>query len=302
MDQTVRILGVPMDLGADRRGVDMGPSAIRYAGLAEHLERIGQPCVDGGDLAVPRPEERDPDSDGFGVGHAKYVTETREVCADVATAVSATIDDGEFPLVLGGDHSIAVGTAAGVADDRNTGIVWFDAHGDFNTPETTPSGNVHGMSLAAILGVGPFADVPWAHTPRVRPENVALVGIRDLDEGERDLLRESALSTYTMTDIDEYGITVEEAVDVATRDVEQVHVSFDMDCLDPNEAPGVGTPVRGGISYREAHAAMELLYSHAGPRLCSFEVVEVNPILDQHNRTAELASELVASALGQRIL
>ena len=304
MDQTVRVLGVPMDLGADRRGVDMGPSAIRYAGLADQLERIGQPCVDGGDIAVPRPEERDPDSNGFETGHAKYVTETREVCEDVATAVSATVDDGEFPMVLGGDHSIAIGTAAGIADERNTGVVWFDAHGDFNTPETSPSGNVHGMSLAAILGIGPFAEVAWAHTPRVRPENVALVGIRDLDAGERDLIRESPVSAYTMTDIDERGITevVEEAVDVATKDVEQVHVSFDMDCLDPNEAPGVGTPVRGGISYREAHAAMELLHSHAGPRLCSFEVVEVNPILDQHNQTAELASELVASALGQRIL
>ncbi|MEF8784522.1 MAG: arginase [Haloarculaceae archaeon] len=304
MEQTVRILGVPMDLGADRRGVDMGPSAIRYAGLADQLESIGQSCVDGGDLVVPRPEERDPDRDGFQSGQAKYVTETRDVCEDVATAVSATVDDGEFPLVLGGDHSIAIGTAAGVADDRNTGIIWFDAHGDFNTPETTLSGNVHGMALAAILGVGQFADHAWAHTPRVRPENVALVGLRDLDDGERNLVSESPVSAYTMTDIDERGITdvVEEAVDVATRNVEQLHVSFDMDCLDPNEAPGVGTPVRGGISYREAHAAMELLYSNAGPRLCSFEVVEVNPILDQHNRTAELACELVASAFGQRIL
>jgi arginase len=304
MDQTVRVLGVPMDLGAARRGVDMGPSAIRYAGLADKLERIGQPCVDGGDITVPRPEERDPDSDGFPSGHAKYASETREVCADVATAVSATVNDGEFPLVLGGDHSIAIGTAAGVAEDRNTGLVWFDAHGDFNTPETTPSGNVHGMALAAILGIGPFADVAWANTPRIDPSNVALVGIRDVDDGERELIRESPVSAYTMTDIDERGITdvVAEAVDVATQDVEQVHVSFDMDCLDPTEAPGVGTPVRGGVSYREAHAAMELLHSHAGPRLCSFEVVEVNPILDQHNRTAELATELVTSALGQRIL
>ena len=304
MDQTVRVLGVPMDLGADRRGVDMGPSAIRYAGLADKLERIGQRCVDGGDIAVPHPEGRDPDSNGFPSGRAKYATETREVCEDVATAVSATVDDGEFPLVLGGDHSIAIGTAAGVADDANTGIVWFDAHGDFNTPETTPSGNVHGMPLAAILGIGPFADIAWAHTPRVRPENVALVGTRNLDDSERDVIRESPVSAYTMTDIDERGITdiVEEAVDIATQDVEQVHVSFDMDCLDPDEAPGVGTPVRGGISYREAHAAMELLHSHAGPRLCSFEMVEVNPILDQHNRTAELATELIASALGKRIL
>ncbi len=304
MDQTVRILGVPMDLGADRRGVDMGPSAVRYAGLADQIESIGQSCVDGGDIAVPRPEEHDPDDNDIESGNVKYFTETKDVCEDVATAVSATVADGEFPLVLGGDHSIAIGTAAGVADDRNTGIIWFDAHGDFNTPETTPSGNVHGMALAAILGIGPFADSAWAHTPRVRPENVALVGVRDLDDGERTLIRESSVSAYTMTDIDERGITavVEEAVNVATRDVERLHVSFDMDCLDPNEAPGVGTPVRGGISYREGHAAMEILYSNAGPRLCSFEVVEVNPIFDQHNQTAELACELVASALGQQIL
>jgi arginase len=304
MDQTVRVLGVPMDLGADRRGVDMGPSAIRYAGLADQLETIGQSCVDGGDIAVPRPEERTPESDGFGDGPTKYLQETREVCEDVATAVGATVSDGEFPLVLGGDHSIAIGTAAGVAAERATGLLWFDAHGDFNIPATTPSGNVHGMSLAAILGIGPFADAAWAHTPRIRPDNVALVGIRDLDDGERDTLRESPVSVYTMTDIDERGVTdvVEEAIDVATRDVEQLHVSFDVDCLDPAEAPGVGTPVRGGMSYREAHAAMELVHSRANSRLRALEVVEVNPILDQHNRTAELACELVASALGKRIL
>ncbi len=304
MDQTVRLLGVPMDLGADRRGVDMGPSAIRYAGLADQLETISQACVDGGDITVPRPEERDPRNDDFGDGPTKYVQEIREVCEDVATAVSATVSDGEFPLVLGGDHSIAIGTVAGIADGRDTGLLWFDAHGDFNTPSTTPSGNVHGMSLAAILGVGPFADAGWAHSPRVRPENVAIVGLRSLDEGERDMLRESPASAYTMTDIDKRGITdvVEEAIDVVTRDVEQVHVSLDVDCLDPTEAPGVGTPVRGGMSYREAHAAMELVDSRMHSRLCSLEVVEVNPILDQHNRTAELACELVASALGKRIM
>ncbi|MFC7134514.1 MULTISPECIES: arginase [Salinibaculum] len=304
MDQTVRVLGVPMDLGADRRGVDMGPSAIRYAGLAEELEAVGTTCVDGGDIAVPRPEERDPDTEPFEHGRAKYFRETREVCEDVATAVSATVADGEFPLVLGGDHSIAIGTAAGATNGRDTGIVWFDAHGDFNTPETTPSGNVHGMSLAAILGKGPFAEVPWAHSPRVREENVALVGTRALDERERDLVADSDVSVYTMTDIDERGITdiVREALDVATAGVSQVHVSLDMDCLDPDEAPGVGTPVRGGITYREAHAAMELVHEHAGPRLSSFELVEVNPILDQHNRTAELACELTASAFGKSVL
>ena len=304
MNQQIRILGVPMDLGADRRGVDMGPSAIRYAGLADELDALGKTCVDGGDITVPRPEERDPDTEPFQDGRAKYFRETREVCEDVATAVAATIDDGEFPLVLGGDHSIAIGTAAGATNGRDTGLIWFDAHGDFNTPQTTPSGNVHGMSLAAILGKGPFADTPWAHSPRIREENVVLVGTRSLDARERDLVADSDVTAYTMTDIDELGIVdvVTEALDIATDGVEQVHVSLDMDCLDPDEAPGVGTPVRGGISYREAHAAMELVHEHAGPRLSSFELVEVNPILDQHNRTAELACELVASAFGSRVL
>jgi len=304
MDQTVRILGVPMDLGADRRGVDMGPSAIRYAGLADQLDAIDRDCVDGGDIAVPRPEEREEPTDDFGDGPTKYLRETREVCEDIATAVGATVADGEFPLVLGGDHSIAIGTAAGVADGRKTGLLWFDAHGDFNTPATTPSGNIHGMTLAAILGVGPFADAAWAHTPSIPPKNVALVGIRDLDRGERETLRESPATVYTMTDIDERGITdiVESAVDVVSEGADQVHVSFDVDSLDPTEAPGVGTPVRGGISYREAHAAMELVHSRLDARLCGFEVVEVNPTLDEHNRTAELACELVASALGKRIL
>ena len=304
MEQTVRILGVPMDLGADRRGVDMGPSAIRYAGLADQLESIGQSCVDGGDIAVPRPENRVPDTEPFETGHAKYFQETKEVCEDVSTAVAGTVSDGEFPLMLGGDHSIAIGTVAGVTTDLNTGIVWFDAHGDFNTPATTPSGNVHGMALAAILGRGPFADTPWAHSPRVPEGNVAMVGVRDLDDSETELLADSDVSVYTMSDIDTRGITavVEEALAVATEGVEQVHVSLDMDCLDPGEAPGVGTPVRGGISYREAHAAMELVHENVGSRMSSFELVEVNPILDQHNRTAELGCELVASAFGRRVL
>jgi arginase len=304
MEPTVRIIGVPMDLGADRRGVDMGPSAIRYAGLADQLETIDRPCTDGGDVAVPRPEETDPDAGTPPSGRAKFLRETRTVCTDLAGAVEATLADGQFPLVLGGDHSIAVGTVAGLATDREVGVVWFDAHGDFNTPATTPSGNVHGMSLAAILGEGQFADADWAHTPGVPAENVALVGLRDLDDGERALLRESPVSAYTMTDVDQRGVTavVREALDVATGGTDALHVSLDLDWLDPDEAPGVGTPVRGGVSYREAHAALELVHRRAGDALAGLELVEVNPILDRGNRTAELAVELAASALGKRVL
>ncbi|WP_135302702.1 arginase [Haloarcula amylovorans] len=304
MDRTVRVLGVPMDLGADRRGVDMGPSAIRYGGLAEQLDRLGIDCTDGGDLAVPRPEASDPDADQPRGGRAKFRRETREVCEDVRTAVSGTIDDGEFPLVLGGDHSIAIGTVAGAAEpDESLGVVWFDAHGDFNTPQTTPSGNIHGMSLAAILGKGSFADKSWAHTPAVSEENVALVGLRNLDEGERRLIRESDVTAYSMSDVDARSVpeVVEEALDIAADGTDAIHASLDLDWLDPTEAPGVGTPVRGGVSYREAHIAMEYV-AERHDKLRSMELVEVNPILDDHNQTAELACELAASAFGKRIL
>jgi arginase len=303
MDRTAHVIGVPMDLGADRRGVDMGPSAIRYAGLADGLEATGLTCTDGGDVPVPRPEERDPDAGSPRRGRAKFLGETRAVCRDLAAAVEDAVAGGRLPVVLGGDHSIAVGTAAGVAAVRDAGVLWFDAHGDFNTPGTTPSGNVHGMSLAALLGVGPFADGDWGDVG-IREANVALVGLRDLDPGERDLLRESAVSAYTMTDIDERGVTavVREALDVATADGSDLLVSLDMDWLDPTEAPGVGTPVRGGVSYREAHAALELVHRRAGDDLAALELVEVNPILDRHNRTADLAVELAASTLGERIL
>ncbi len=303
MDRTVRVIGVPMDLGADRRGVDMGPSAIRYAGLADQLEALDQTCTDGGDVPVPRPEERDPDASELERGRAKFFHETGAVCRDLASTVASTFDAGEFPLVLGGDHSIAVGTAAGLAAGREAGIVWFDAHGDFNTPETTPSGNVHGMSLAAILGLGRFDGSDWADVG-VPAENVSLVGLRDLDDREREAVRESGVAVYTMTDIDKRGVTavVREAVETATAGADSLQVSLDLDWLDPSEAPGVGTPVRGGVSYREAHAALELVHQVAGDDLAALELVEVNPILDQHNRTAELAVELAASALGKRIL
>jgi arginase len=299
----VRLIGVPMDLGADRRGVDMGPSAIRYAGLSSEVGAIGHDCVDGGDLTVPQPETVEPVSPDYFDGDAKYLAETRDVCNRLADEVGEAVSSGAFPLVLGGDHSIAIGTVRGAAADTDLGVVWFDAHGDYNTPATTPSGNVHGMSLAATLGVGEFADEEWAVAPRVDPENVAVVGLRSLDDAERIALLDSDVTAFTMSDIDARGLpdVAEAAFDVATDGTDGVHVSLDMDFLDPDEAPGVGTPVRGGTTYREAHAAMERVADRLD-RVRSMEVVEVNPILDQHNRTAELAVELVASALGKRIL
>jgi len=299
----LRVIGVPMDLGADRRGVDMGPSAIRYAGLAGEVEGVGHSCRDGGDLAVPQPEAMEPVPEDRFEGEAKYVAETRDVCIRLAEEVGETLAIGAFPLVLGGDHSIAIGTVRGAARDTDLGVVWFDAHGDYNTPATTPSGNVHGMPVAAMLGVGEFADEEWAVAPGVDTANVAMVGIRSLDEQERVALRESDVTVFTMRDIDDRGLpdVAEAAFDVATAGTDGVHVSLDMDFLDPDEAPGVGTPVRGGSTYREAHAAMEVVGDRI-ERVRSMEVVEVNPILDRHNRTAELAVELVASALGKRIL
>ncbi|MFC7073953.1 arginase [Halovenus rubra] len=304
MDRTVEILGVPMDLGADRRGVDMGPSAIRYGGLSDELDAIDQATADSGDVTVPRPESGDPDAGDTLGGKAKYLDETRTVCKRVAERVRKAHEAGRFPLVLGGDHSIAIGTANGSTRDQSTGIIWFDAHADLNTPETTPSGNIHGMPLGAILGRGPFDGKEWAHCPNVDPSNVAMVGLRSVDEGEQKYIQDSAIHAYSMSDIDEHGITTvtQNALDAVLDDIDQLYVSFDMDFLDPDEAPGVGTPVRGGISYREGHAALELVYREAAEILCALDMVEVNPILDRQNRTAELACELAASALGKRIL
>jgi len=300
MDRAIELIGVPMDLGADRRGVDMGPSAIRYGGLGDQLDELGIGCTDGGNIDVPRPEQSEADSDVD--GDAKYLDATRTVCTELAERVRSIRGSRRMPLVLGGDHSIGIGTANGVAD-RPTGLLWLDAHADLNTPETTPSGNVHGMALAAILGDGIFGEMEWARAGMIEPENVAIIGLRSVDPGERDRLRSSPIHAYTMTDIDQRGIStvVGEALDAITDSTEQLAVSLDLDLLDPAEAPGVGTPVRGGASYREAHAAMEVV-AGSGAELCSLELVEVNPILDESNRTAELACELTASALGQRVL
>ena len=304
MDETtnVRVIGAPTDYGANRRGVDMGPSAIRYAGLATQLERAGATVVDAGDVPAPRAEERDPDTETFSPGRAKFLRETREVTTRLADRVDAALAADELPMVLGGDHSVAIGSVVGSARDADIGVVWFDAHADCNTPETSPSGNVHGMPLAAALGAGAFADVEWANAAGLAADTVAIVGLRDVDPPERRAIDESGVTAFTMADIDDRGITsvVDDALDVATAGTDGVHVSLDLDWLDPREAPGVGTPVRGGVTYREAHSALERVARRDCLR--SVDLVEVNPILDERNETAELAAELASSALGRRIL
>jgi arginase len=302
MSRTIRIIGVPIDLGANRRGVDMGPSAIRYGGLDAELSSADVETVDAGDIPIPRAEERDPDATPPQEGTAKFLREVEAASRDLADRVAETLEAGETPLALGGDHSVAIGTLAGSARDAEIGAVWLDAHGDFNTPTTSPSGNVHGMPLAAALGVGDFAEVDWANATGLDEANVAMVGLRDLDATERTAIRDSDVTAYTMSDLDERGVAevVEEAVDVATDGTDGIHVSLDLDWLDPNAAPGVGTPVRGGATYREAHAAMETIAGSGAVR--SVDVVEVNPIFDEHNETAELAGELAASVFGKRIL
>jgi len=300
----IRIIGVPLDMGASRRGVDMGPSAMRVAGLEARLEALGHQVTDGGNIRVEVAETR-----ASGSSSARYLTEIAETCTRTAEAVVRTLEEGIVPLVLGGDHSLAAGSVSGVAEfyrrrNERIGVIWLDAHSDINTPETSPSGNVHGMPLAALLGLGPEAlqDI-YGFSPKVAPENTVLIGIRDIDSAERDNIRRAgAAEVYTMRDIDERGMrtVMEEALRAAGRGTAGYHVSLDMDWIDPEDAPGVGTPVRGGATYREAHLAMEILADHG--RMVSFEIVEVNPVIDEHNRTAELAVELACSAFGKKIL
>lgn len=300
--RSVRVIGAPTDYGANRRGVDMGPSAIRYAGLEQQLETAGVIPADRGDLVIPRPEEVDPHAREPSVGTARFFRETRQMCTRLRNAVAESLSAGATPLVLGGDHSVAIGSVGGSGDATQIGTVWFDAHSDLNTPSTTPSGNVHGMPLAAALGVGEFADVDWAETPGLDARNVVLVGLRSVDAAERALIEQLPITAFSMSDIDRQGITevVTEALEIAGDGVDGIHVSLDLDWLDPTEAPGVGTPVRGGVSYREAHTAMELLGDQEVLR--SMDIVEVNPTLDRNNETAELATELAASAFGKRVL
>jgi arginase len=300
----IRILGVPLDLGQSRRGVDMGPSAVRVAGLQARLEALGHVVTDGGNVPVAIAETR-----AAGEPNAKYIREITETCERVAGIVLQTLEEGISPLLLGGDHSVAAGSVSGLAEfyrrqNQKVGLLWIDAHSDINTPETSPSGNVHGMPLAALLGLGPeLLSGIYDWQPKIDPQNTVLIGVRDIDATEKENIRRAGISeVYTMRDIDERGMrtVMEEALRVAGRGTAGYHVSLDMDWVDPEDAPGVGTPVRGGATYREAHLAMEILADHG--RLLSFEVVEVNPVIDEHNRTAELAVELICSAFGKKIL
>jgi arginase len=294
----VAIVGASLDLGAGRRGVDMGPSAIRYAGLDAKLAELGRTSIDLGNVETAVAEAA-----AVGDEQARYLEEIKATCGRLARVVAEIVQRGAFPLVLGGDHSVALGTLGGLASMHGPGgVLWLDAHGDLNRPETSPSGNVHGMSLAAALGLGgPRFESPGWTLPAVEPSRVVLVGVRQLDDGERRLLRELKACVFTMSDVDRLG--VERVLDEALERVAGpnfVHVSLDMDVVDPDVAPGVGTPVRGGLSYREAHLVCELI-AESG-LMSSLEIVEVNPILDRENETAALAVELVASALGARIL
>jgi arginase len=299
----IRVIGVPLDLGQSRRGVDMGPSAVRVAGLEARLEALGHIVEDGGNVAVAIAEQKK-----VGDQHAKYLKEITATCVKSADLVLKALESDHVPLVLGGDHSVAAGTVAGVAEfyrrkEQKIGLIWIDAHSDINTPDSSPSGNVHGMPLAAIMGLGPaeLGNI-FNFSPKVHPENCVLVGVRDIDAIEKENIRKAGIEVFTMRDIDERGmrVVIEEALRIAGRDTVGYHVSLDMDWIDPEDAPGVGTPVRGGATYREAHLAMEIISDHG--RMLSFEIVEVNPVIDEHNRTAMLAVELAASAFGKKIL
>lgn len=299
----IHVLGVPMDLGSGRRGVDMGPSAIRIAGLADKLKELGNKIVDEGDIDIKNMEEI-----RVGDTRARYLKEIARASRILARHTEAIMAKGHFPLILGGDHSIAVGSISGIAafarkKRKKVGVLWVDAHGDMNTPSTSPSGNVHGMPLAVLLGYGPNElKSVGGNARKIDPNNVVLVGVRSLDEGERRFIEQTGVNVYTMHDIDRQGVhrVMKKALSKVTDGTDYLHVSLDLDAVDPTVAPGVGTPVKGGLDYREAHLIMELLFESKA--MTSLEIVEVNPILDEHNTSAEFAVELVQSAFGKRIL
>ena len=299
----IHIISVSLDLGGNRRGVDMGPSALRIAGLAERLTALGMTVVDDGDLVAPIPEIK-----SYGDPRKKYIREIARVCEKLYKASLAALENGALPLVLGGDHSLASGSVAATADflrrdNKALGLIWVDAHGDMNTPASSDSGNVHGMPLASLLGPEP-AELSriGGFSPKVVPEHTVLIGIRNLDEREKEIVRASRVHVFTMKDIDRAGIAsvVEQSLAIAGKDTGGVHVSFDLDVCDPTIAPGVGTPVKGGLDYREAHMLMEVIADSG--LLRALDLVEANPILDDRNTTAVLGAELASSALGQKII
>ncbi len=294
----IDIIGVPIDLGADRRGVDMGPSAIRYAHLQQKLESLGYTVEDKGNIEVPIAEMCK-----INEPKLKYIDCIVPMARRAAGAVATSLQAGHFPLVLGGDHSVAIGSIHGAAKHKKLGVIWIDAHADFNTAETTPSGNIHGMPLAALCGLGdPRLTALWGETePVINPQRVAVIGARDLDPGEKRNLKQADVMVMAMEQIDRLGMaqSLEKAIERVSRDVDGIFLSFDMDSLDPRHAPGVGTPVSGGLTYREAHLACKLV-AETG-KLIGLDLVEVNPILDAENTTAALAVELAMSALGRRI-
>lgn len=299
----IAIIGAPLDLGAGRRGVDMGPSAVRLAGLNTKLASLGYEVEDFGNVAVEQQE-----STPTGRENAKYLGQIAGTCTKLANMLQKVFASDKFPVMLGGDHSIAVGSISGASywfrqRQEKIGVLWIDAHSDMNTPEISPSGNIHGMPLACCIGEGPPELTRiFDYHPKVEGKNVALIGIRDVDIRERDIVRKSGVTPFTMRDIDERGLRniMEQAIGIARDGTAGFHVSLDMDCVDPQEAPGVGTPVRGGITYREAHLAMETICD--SDSMVSMELVEVNPVLDEANRTALLGVELVMSAMGKKIL
>ncbi len=299
----VNIIGFPMDLGADRRGVDMGPSALRIAGLKEKLEKLGYSVVDSGDLFIQIMEKQKISNPKM-----KYLNEILRTSKSFAAKVEKVLEKGQFPLCIGGDHSMAIGSIAGISSycrkkKLKLGVIWIDAHADMNTEETTPSGNIHGMPLAVAMGKGNEKLVQlYGFYPKVDPQNVALIGIRSIDTYEKLIIKELKPSVYTMTDIDKLGIhkIISKVLKQMKDKVDHIHVSFDLDSVDPSVAPGVGTPIPGGLSYREAHLIMEAIAESKS--FSSLEVTEVNPILDNHNKSAEFATEVIASIMGQRIL
>src|SRR5690625_3680376 len=299
-EQTISLIGVPVDLGQSRRGVDMGPSAIRYANVKDVIKQLQYSIVDLGDLTVSNDVEFDEKNDTNLHNLSQIVYENNKL----AKIVDQEVIKGHFPLILGGDHSLSIGSIAGIAKHyESLGVIWYDAHGDLNTDETSPSGNIHGMSLAANLGLGAeqLTNI-LDYTPKIKPENVVIIGARDLDPGERDLIKRENIKVFTMQEIDRLGMpqVMAKTINYLKDRTDGVHLSLDLDALDPTEAPGVGTPVIGGLTYRESHLAMEMLSE--AKLITSAEFVEVNPILDVKNKTASLAVELIGSLLGKNLL